>query len=154
MLAPRSMDPAAHHLHLEPHDYHAPPISRTIQYKKVRYRHSIGGQEVPFCTASRRWQRGQKIPLWILSTPTYHVSCICALGWYYTRVGVFSVLFQFSQCILHVLPTSSSFSFVKKYVTSSLTFFRMYFFIVSLLFFYPEISRMAFCGHGYEPRGL
>ncbi|XP_033611068.1 enhancer of split mgamma protein isoform X2 [Cryptotermes secundus] len=38
MLAPRGMDAASHHhhhLHLEGHDYHAPPISRTIQYKKV-----------------------------------------------------------------------------------------------------------------------
>jgi len=54
MLAPRGMDPAAHHLHLEPHDYHAPPISRTIQYKKVRDRHSIGDQEVPFFIGTRR----------------------------------------------------------------------------------------------------
>lgn len=39
MLAPRGMDAASHHhhhLHLEGHDYHAPPISRTIQYKKVK----------------------------------------------------------------------------------------------------------------------
>lgn len=40
MLAPRGMDAAGHHhhhhLHLEGHNYHAPPISRTIQYKKVK----------------------------------------------------------------------------------------------------------------------
>ncbi|XP_069705801.1 enhancer of split mgamma protein-like [Periplaneta americana] len=37
MLAPRGVPPAHHHHHLQiqPHDYHAPPISRTIQYKKV-----------------------------------------------------------------------------------------------------------------------
>jgi hypothetical protein len=39
MLAPRGTDAADHHhhlLHFEAHDYHAPPISRTIQYRKVR----------------------------------------------------------------------------------------------------------------------
>jgi len=54
MLAPRGMDPATHHLHLEPHDYHAPPISRTIQYKKVRDRHNIGDQEVACFIGTRR----------------------------------------------------------------------------------------------------
>jgi hypothetical protein len=40
MLAPRGMDPASHHhhhhhMHLEGDHYHTPPISRTVQYKKV-----------------------------------------------------------------------------------------------------------------------
>ena len=133
MLAPRGMDPATHHLHLEPHDYHAPPISRTIQYKKVRDRRSIGDQEGPCSIGTRRWQRGQEV---------FHATCPhpCTMFLVYVRWNVithtseFSVtlifqIFSFSPCILQVSPTSSSFLFIKKYVTSSLTFLRMYFFL-------------------------
>jgi hypothetical protein len=133
MLAPRGMDPATHHLHLEPHDYHTPPISRTIQYKKVRDRHNIGDKEVVCCIGTRRWQRCQKV---------FHETCphprtmfLVYVRWNaITHTFEFSVslifqIFSFSPCILQVLPIS--FSFIKKkYVTSPLTFLRMYFLLL------------------------
>jgi len=61
-------------------------------------------------------------------------------------------IFSFSPCIVQVSPTSFTFSFIKNCHKFSDVPSNV-FVIVSLLF-YPELSRMVFCGHGYEPHGL
>jgi hypothetical protein len=153
MLAPRCMDPATHHLHLEPHDYHAPPISRTIQYKKVSDRHSIGDQEVPCFIGTRRWQRGQKV----FHETTPHS---CTMFPVYVRWNVITHRSEFSVTLSNFLIFAmhatglANLILVLVYQKMSQVLWRSFECNFSCLIFYLELSRMEICGHGYEPHGL
>lgn len=145
MLAARGMDPATHHLHLEPHDYHAPPISRTIQYKKVRDRCSIGDQEVPCLIGTRKWHYGvQKI---VHETrPHYRTKLLVSVRWnVITHVWDFSVSYVLNFHIFAMRTTGlANLILVLVYqncVTSFLTFLRVYFFLFTVL---PRTSANGF----------